>query len=141
MQHKVHATKPGRVLHQFPALEGLLLQPALLLPVQIRVVLDQVIMRSQQKTTCSTSGITNGVLWFGNNCINNCLDQRPWGKILTCTGLCVLNILFKQTFVGIPFYVGAHHRPVFLVNEINNQPAELGRVLKLVLRFTKDQPE
>ena len=48
---------------------------------------------------------------------------------------------FQQAFVGIPLHVGAHRHPGFLVDQVHDQPPQLGRVLKLVLRLVEDQPE
>ena len=53
----------------------------------------------------------------------------------------VLRILLQQPFVSVALYVGTERGPVFLVDEIDDHPPQLGRVLELVLRFVEDQRE
>jgi hypothetical protein len=47
----------------------------------------------------------------------------------------------QQALVGIALHVGVHRHPGFLVDEVDQQPPQLGRILELVLRFVEDQPE
>ena len=49
-----------------------------------------------------------------------------------------MGVLFQQSLIGIAFYVSLKSDPLFPVNQVGNQAAELGRVLDLVLRLTKD---
>ena len=47
----------------------------------------------------------------------------------------------QQPLVGIALHVGAHHRPIFLVDQVHQQAEQLGRVLELVLGLVEDQAE
>ena len=78
---------------------------------------------------------------FGCLCLDHGLDQRTGREVLACAGLGILRVLLQEAFVCVPFYISAHHRPVFLIDQINNKPTQLRRVLELVLGFVEDQAE
>lgn len=63
------------------------------------------------------------------------------GEILAGAALDVLGVLFEQALVGVALDVAGHGRPVFLVDEIDDELAQLGRVLDLVLGLAKNEPE
>lgn len=62
-------------------------------------------------------------------------DQRPRGEVLAGAGPDVLGTLGQQFLVRVALDVGAGSRPVLLVDQIDDQPLELGRVLDAVLRL------
>ena len=51
----------------------------------------------------------------------------------------VLGVLLQQALVDVALDVGAQRRPVLLVDQIDDQPPQLGRVLDLVLRLAEDE--
>ena len=57
------------------------------------------------------------------------------------TAFDVLGVLLEQAFVGVALDVGGEAGPLLLVNQVHDEPAELGRVLDLVLGFAEDDAE
>ncbi len=141
VQHKVHGTKAGRALDQLPAGKGDVLEGVLLLLGHIRIARYDMVMGGQQKATGAAGRIADFLARFRSDDIDHGPDQRASGKILTGPGLGILGILFQQALVGIALDIGTHHRPVFLANQIDQQPPQFGRVLKLILGFIEDQAE
>ena len=68
-------------------------------------------------------------------------DQSPGGEVLPRAGLDVLGALGEQLLVGVALDVGARGGPVLLVDQVDDQPLELGRVLDLVLRLAEDHAQ
>ena len=58
-----------------------------------------------------------------------------------CPALHVLGVLLEQPFVGIAFHVGRETGPLLFIYQINDQAAELGRILDFVLGFTENRAE
>ena len=54
-------------------------------------------------------------------------DQRTGREVLPGARLDVLRVLLQQPFICVPFYVRAHHRPIFLVDQIYDQAAATSR--------------
>jgi hypothetical protein len=48
---------------------------------------------------------------------------------------------FEEALVGVALEIGVEGSPRFLVDEIDDEPAELGRVLDFVLRLAEDDAE
>ena len=47
----------------------------------------------------------------------------------------------EQPLVGVALDVGVEHRPLLAVDQVDDQAAQLGRVLDLVLRLAEDHAE
>ena len=107
----------------------------------MRIVLHHIVVRREQKAAGAAGRIAYGFPGLRGHDIHDGLDQRARGEVLAGAGLGVLGVLFQQAFVGIALHVGAHRHPGFLVDEIDDQAPQLGRVLELVLRLVEDQPE
>ena len=107
----------------------------------VGVVVDDVVVGREQKAAGAAGRVADGLAGLGRDDIDHGLDQRPRGEVLAGAGLGVLGVLLQQPLVGIALDVGAHHRPVFLVDQIHHQAAQLGRVLELVLGLVEDQAE
>ena len=118
-----------------------LLERLLLRLGHVGVVGDQVLVRREQEAAGAAGRVGDGLAGLRGHDIHHGLDQRARGEVLAGAGLGVLGVLFQQAFVGIALHVGAHRHPVFLVDEVDDQPPQLGRVLELVLRLVEDQPE
>ena len=99
------------------------------------------VVGGQQKAAGAAGRVADRLPRLGGDDVDDRLDQRPRGEVLAGAALGVLGVLLQQPLVGVPLHIGAHHRPVFLVDEIDDQAAQLGRVLELVLRLVEDQPE
>ena len=72
--------------------------------------------------------------------IDHRLDQSTRGEVLAGAGLGVRAFFSSSPLVGIALHVGAHHRPVFLVDQVHQQAAQRPRVLELVLGLLKISP-
>ena len=95
----------------------------------------------KQEPTCSARRVVNSVFSGWLNHIHHCSDKRSRREVLPCPALGVLRVLLQQAFVGIALHIGTQHRPGLGVDQIHNHAAQLGRVLKLVLRLGKDQAQ
>ena len=62
-------------------------------------------------------------------------------EVLARAALDVLGVLFEQALVGVALHVGRHLQPRLVADQIDDELAELGRVLNLVLRLAEDEPE
>src|SRR5438093_1178530 len=68
-------------------------------------------------------------------------DQRSWREVLPGSGLNVFGVLFKQPFIGVALNVGVEREPGLAVDQVDDQPPQLGRILNPVLRFAEDDAE
>ena len=78
---------------------------------------------------------------LGRDRIDDRLDQRARREVLAGAALGVLRVLLQQALVGVALHVGVDRQPVLLVDQVDDQPPQLGRVLDLVLRLAEDQAE
>ena len=65
-------------------------------------------------------------------------------EVLAGAALDVLRVALQQALLGVARHVGAHRRPSLarfarFVDQIDDHPPQLGRVLELVLRLAEDQ--
>jgi hypothetical protein len=74
-------------------------------------------------------------------------DERTRCEVLACAAFHVLGVLLQQPLVSISLHVGGQGRPRIarpgsgLVNQVHDEPAELGRVLDFVLRLAEDDAQ
>ncbi len=68
-------------------------------------------------------------------------DERARREILARAAFNVLGVLLQQPLVSVTLHVGGETGPLFLVNQVNDEPAELGRVLDFVLRLAENDAE
>lgn len=140
VEHQVHGAEARRIVHQLPPAQGLAVQELLLLPVQL-VVFCHVFVGRKQEASGTTGRVADRLPRLRRHDVHHGLDQRTRREVLPCPALGILGVLLKEPLVGVPLHVGAHDRPVFLVQEVHQQAAQLGRVLELVLRPPEDQPQ
>ena len=163
MQHQVHRAHARRALHQLPAAKGAVFQVALLVAGEVGVVLRQVLVRGEQKAAGAAGRIADHLARPARDAIHHRLNERARREVLAGAGLDVLRVALQQALVGVALHVGAHRRPVFRADQVNDHAPQLGRVLtissgdwtpagrpkgeprrkamriKLVLRLAKDQ--
>lgn len=101
------------------------------------MVLADVIISGQQKATGATGRVTDGALRLGLHNIDNGLNQRAGGEVLTGPGLGILGVLLKQPLVDVGLDVNVQTYPGLAVDKLQ-QPAQFGRFLDFVLRLTED---
>lgn len=95
MQHQVHGAEPCGILDQLPAGKGRVLEGFQLIPGEVGIVLDDVVMGGQQKAAGAASRVTDGLTRFGPDHIDHGLDQRARREILPGPGLGILGVLFQ----------------------------------------------
>jgi len=140
VQVEVHPAQAGDVGHQLRAAQGLEAQVALLVAVQLGVALD-VFVRSEKEAARAAGGVGDDLARLGPDAVHDRVDDRARREVLPRAALHVLGVALQQPLVGIALHVGGHRRPVFLADQLDDELAQLGRVLDLVLRLLKDQPE
>ena len=140
VQEQVHGAETRGRSHEFDGVERLGLQVAYLVAVKL-VVLDDVAGRGEEKTTGAGGGVNDGGSRLRAHDFDDGVDQDARREILAGAGLGVLGILFEQTFVDVALDVGAERAPRFLIDEIDDEAAQVGRVLDLVLGFPEDDIE
>src|SRR5438105_2694426 len=104
----------------------------LLVFIQI-VAFTDVLVSDQQEPTGAASGIVNSLHWRRAHYVHNGTDKSARGKVLSGPRLHVLSVLFKQALIGITLDVSVKRHPLFFVDQVGDEAAELGRVLNLVL--------
>ena len=75
----------------------------------------------------------------GSTTVDDRVDQRARREVLAGAGLDVLGALAQQLLVGVALDVDAGRRPVLLVDQVDDEPLELGRILDPVLRLAEDR--
>jgi len=140
VQEEVHHAEPRRVVHDLPAMQRLVLEETLLVRVQLDVCGD-VVVRRQEEATGAASRVAEALVRSWAHHLHDRLYQRTGRKVLAGTALGVLGVLLEQPLVGVAFDVGVERRPGLLVDEVDDQPAQLGGVLDLVLRLAEDDAQ
>jgi len=98
-------------------------------------------MSRQEKTPGAAGGVADGLVGTRLNDLHDPLDQGARREVLPGPRLCVLGVLLQEPFVGIALHVGAQRRPVFLVDQVDDQTTQLGGVLDFILGLVEDQPK
>jgi hypothetical protein len=95
----------------------------------------------EKEAAGAASGIADRLPGPGRHDLDDGGDERAGGEVLAGAALHVSGVFFEQALVGVALHIGVEHRPRFLVNEVDDEAAELGRVLDLVLRLAEDGAE
>jgi hypothetical protein len=69
------------------------------------------------------------------------VDQDTGREVLAGAGFGILRVFFEQPFVDVALDVGAEGAPGFLIDEIDDEAAQVGGVLDLVLGFAENDAE
>src|SRR5690242_21635104 len=105
------------------------------------MVPDDVFIGREKESAGAARRVTDRFTRSRRYYIDDSRDQRTRRKVLSSAGLYVLRVFLQQAFIRVALHVRAHHRPVFFVDQIDDQPTQLGRILELVLGFVEDQAE
>ncbi len=140
VQQQVHRAQARHAVHQLDAVECAGFELLLLRPVQF-VVLGQVVMRRQQKPARAARRVADRLARLRGHHFHHRSDEHARGEVLPRTALHVFGVLLQQALVGVALHVGRQARPLLLVDQVHNQPPQLGRVLDLVLRLPENQPQ
>ena len=141
VQEHVHGAKARHARHQLAALEGVLLELFLLGAGEVFVVGNDIVVRGEQEAARAAGRVADLLAGLGRHGINDGADERPRGEVLPRSLGRLHGVFVEEPLVGIALDVRAHARPVLLVDEIDDQPTKLGRVLELVLGLAKDKAE
>lgn len=140
VEQQVHRAEAGDAVHQLDAEERAVPELLLLFPVE-RVGAGEVVVGREQEPAGATRRITDRLAWLRGDGIHHRGDERARGEVLAGTALHVLGVLLEQPFVGVSLHVGGQARPLLLIDQVHDEPAQLGRVLDLVLRLAEDDAE
>jgi hypothetical protein len=141
MEQEVHGANPGDGVHDFHATQCIELKVLLLVPIEIGIVADDVVVSGEKESTGAAGGITDRHRRPRPHDVYDGLNQGPRGEVLARSALDVLRVLFQQPLVGITLHICVEAGPLFLINEISDEPPELCWVLNLVLRLPEDEAE
>ena len=90
---------------------------------------------------CRTRGRRSVIPASGRIAVDDRPDQRPRREVLPRARLHVLRVLLEQPLVGVALDVGVEREPRLAVDQVDDQPPQLRRVLDLVLRLAEDDAE
>ena len=98
-------------------------------------------MRREQETTRAAGRIADGLPRLRGDHVHHRGDERARREVLARAAFHVLGVLLQQALVGVALHVGGEAGPLLLVDQVHDEPAELGRVLDFVLRLAEDDAE
>ncbi len=104
-------------------------------------MLGQVVMRREQETARAARRITDGLPRLRGDHIHHRGDERARCEVLARAAFHVLGVLLQQALIGVALHVGGQARPLLLVDQIHDQPTQLGRVLDLVLCLAENDAQ
>ena len=130
----------GRCRRRSPSRARLVAQEPLLVGVHLGDVVIDVLVRGEQEPAGAARRVGDRLAGVRPQARDHRPDQRPRREVLAGAGLGVLGALLQQPLVGVALEVGVDRRPGLLVDQVDDQPAQLGRVLDPVLRLAEDRP-
>ena len=98
-------------------------------------------MRREQEAARAAGRIADRLPRLGAHHVHHRGDERARREVLARAAFHVLGVLLQQALVGVALHVGGKRGPLLLVDQVDDQPAQLGRVLDLVLRLAEDDAE
>ena len=140
VQEQVHGAETSGRRYELDRIERLGLQVTYLVTIQ-PVVLEDVAGGREEKTSGAGGWIDDGGSGLGAHDLDDGVDQDARREILAGPGLGVLGVLFEEAFVDVALDVGAQRAPGFLIDEIDDEAAQVGGVLDLVLGFAENDAE
>jgi len=140
VEQQVHGAEARDAVHQLDAEERAVLELLLLRAVK-GVVLGEVIVGGEQEAAGAAGGIADGLARLRGDHVHHGGDERSRGEVLARAALHVLGVLLQEALVGVALDIGGEAGPLFLVDQVHDEAAELGRVLDLVLRLAEDDAE
>src|SRR5687768_8600804 len=109
----------------------------MLLLIGIKVEVGDGFGGGDQEPTSATRRIIDGFGRAGPHDLDDGLDQRTWSEVLACSRLEVGGILLEKTLVEVSLTSASRISQSCWSIKIDNQPAQLGRILDPVLRLAK----
>jgi len=140
VEEEVHRAKSRGVVDDLASRECLIAEEALLIAVEV-VVGGDVVVRGQKEATGAAAGVGDPLARPRLHHVDHRLDQRSGGEVLAGAGLGVGGVLLEQPFVGVALDVGVDSGPGLGLDQVDDQPAQLGRILDAILGLAEDQAE
>ena len=98
-------------------------------------------MRREQEPAGTAGRVTDRHPGLGLHHFDQPANQRSRREVLTRAGLDVLGVLLQQPLVRVALDVGVKREPGLAVDQVDDQPPQLGGVLDPVLRLAEDDAE
>ena len=141
MYQQVHLRKTSRILDEFNSADPAGRQVLRVFRRQlVAVVILNVLMRGEQESGCTASWINDSVPRGRPHAVNHGVDQGTWGEVLTRSGFGVFGALLQKRFVGITLDIDFSARPVFFVDQVNDQLLKRCCVADLFCALWKIRP-
>jgi len=111
------------------------------LRVEVRVRTHHVVVRREEESAGAARRIAHRLAGARGHAFHDTLDERARREVLPRPTLGVLGVLLEQPLVRVALHVGVERHPLLAVDQVDDEAAQLGRVLDLVLRLAEDQAE
>lgn len=118
MQVKVHGSECDHKWCVVNTMQGLVAEEITLCLV-LRLMLH-IVVGSKEETACATGRVAYRLSNLRTDAIHHSLNERTWGKILSCATLFILSVLLQDALINSTFHVAIHDKPLFLVNHRND---------------------
>ncbi len=105
------------------------------------VVAGEVVVGGEQEAAGAAGRVDDDLARLRLHAVDDRLDERARREVLPRAALDVLGVPLQQALVGVALHVGRHREPVLLADQLDDELAELGRVLDLVLGLAEDEAE
>ena len=103
------------------------------------VVLDDVVVRGEQEAAGAAGRVADRLAGLRAACTSTMAWMSGRGvKYWPAPPLVSCGVLLQQPLVGVALHVGVERDPLLAVDQVDDQPPQLGRVLDLVLRLAED---
>lgn len=135
MQVKVHGSECDHKWCVVNTMQGLVAEEITLCLV-LRLMLH-IVVGSKEETACATGRVAYRLSNLRTDAIHHSLNERTWGKILSCATLFILSVLLQDALINSTFHVAIHDKPLFLVNH-RNDLFKIHWFVNLILRLGVD---
>jgi len=140
VEEQVHGAQPGGVVDDLPAAERVIAQVVRLVGVEMDIA-REVVVRGEEEPAGAAGGVADGHARLRLHHLDHGLDERARREVLARAGLDVFGVLLEEPLVGVPLHVGVEGHPLLAVDEVDDEPAQLGGVLDPVLCLAEDDAE
>jgi hypothetical protein len=140
VQEQVHGAQATDPLDELDAAQGLVAKVPLLVLVELVVALD-VLVGGEEEPAGAAGRVDDALSGLRLDAIDHGVDEGARGEVLAGAALRVLGVLLQEALVRFALHVGGHGEPGLLADELDDELAELGRVLDLVLGLAEDEAE
>jgi hypothetical protein len=141
VQKQVHHAEAGDGVDDVDPSQGVEAEMPLLVRIEVGVVARDVLVRGEQEAAGAARRIADRHARLRAHHLDDRLDQRARREVLARPRLHVFRVLLEQPLVGIALYVRVERHPALPVDQVDDQPAQLRRILNAVLRLAEHDAE